>query len=125
MEPSPFSRIRVISYCQPSRAATRRRHSGTGGHCATENIGLMIGNDPGRHVVGQREDRDRGFADGKGRGGNNRWQKTFKPLTRFGKLRRHPGVPRMDLCTDMVGHQPDDALTIGGRQPLPRIGHPL
>ena len=25
----------------------------------------------------------------------------------------------------MMGHQPDDALTIGGRQPLPRIGQPL
>ena len=31
----------------------------------------------------------------------------------------------MDLCADMMGHQPNDALTIGGREPLPRIGKPL
>ena len=31
----------------------------------------------------------------------------------------------MNLSADMMGHQPNDALTISGREPLPRIGQPL
>lgn len=49
----------------------------------------------------------------------------LKRLGLIGKLRRHPGVPRMNLSADMMGHQPDDALTIGGREPLPCIGQAL
>lgn len=85
----------------------------------------MVGHDPGDHVIVEREDRDGWFADGKGRGGDDWRQKTFEPLPRFGKLSRHPWAPCMNLSADTMCHQPDDALTIGGRQRFPRIGQAL
>jgi hypothetical protein len=35
------------------------------------------------------------------------------------------GRPGMNLGADMMGDQPDDALAVGGRQPLARIGQPF
>ena len=50
------------------------------------------------------------------------WQKAFEALAGVGQFGRDARRARMDLGADMGGDQTHDALAIGGRQHLPRIG---
>ena len=78
-----------------------------------KRFGLPFAHDPGRHVIGQREHRDSWFADGEARGGNHRGQQAFEALAAFRQFGGHTRYACMNLGADMMGNQPDDALTIG------------
>jgi hypothetical protein len=49
----------------------------------------------------------------------------LEPLPRLGQLGRDARGAGMNLGADMMGDQTDDALAVGRRQPLTRIGEPF
>ncbi len=113
----------------------RIRQCGLAGRCApgdenvaslgdrqSKHVRLVGGHDAGGDIVAEREDRDGGLADGEGRGGNDRRQKPLEPLPRLGQLGGDARGTGMDFGADVMGDQAHDALAIGGRQALPRIG---
>ncbi len=95
------------------------------GDGAAEGFGFSRTHDAGRHIIGEREDRDRGLTDGEGRRGDDRRQQAFKALAGFGKLGRNPRRAAMNLGADMMRNQPDDPVAIGGREREAAIGEPF
>ena len=110
--------------CLAGRGAAGDEDVAALGHSPPKDRGLSGGHDPGGDVVVEREDRDRGLADGERRRRDDGRKKSLEPLSRLGQLGRDPWRAGMDLGADMVGDEPDDPFAVGRRQPLARIGEP-
>ncbi len=95
------------------------------GDRTAENPRLLGRHDAGGHIVLQREHGDRGLADRKGRRRDHGRQQALEALPRSGQLGRDTGASGVDLGADMVGDEPDNALAVGRRQSLTRIGQAL
>ena len=104
------------------RGAARDKDIGPGGDIQAQHLGLKAGHDSGCHIVVEREDGDGRLADGKGWSSDHRRQQSFEPFAGLGQFGRDTRATRMNLDADMMGDQPDDPLTIGDGQSLPRIG---
>ena len=100
------------------RGATRDEDVLARGDCSAEAGRLAVRHDTCRDIVGEREDRHGGFADGETRCGYDGRQQSLETLA---GLRQFGGDARgacMHLGPDVVRDQPDDALAIGGRKAL-------
>jgi len=87
-------------------------------HSALQSCRLTGSHRTGGDVVLQREHRDRGLADRKGRCRNDRRKKSLEPLSRLRKLGRDTRPLRMDLSADTVREQAHDPLAVGrGHRP--------
>ena len=84
-------------------------------------FGLRPRHDPGLDVVVEREDRDRRTTDGETRRCHDRRHQPFEALAAFRQLGRHARRAGMDLGTDMMGDQANDALGVGRRDPVAGI----
>ncbi|MNV19392.1 hypothetical protein D3C71_1102530 [compost metagenome] len=76
--------------------------------------------DPGGDIVVEGEDGDGRFADGEGRRAHNGRKEAFEPLPGFRQFGRDAGTGLVDLLSDVVGHQSDDPLALGGLQAMRR-----
>ncbi len=89
-----------------------------------EQLGLLARHDAGLHIVLEREDGDGGAADGETRRHHHGRNQAFKSLAAFGQFGRDAGRSGMHLGADMVGDQADDALGVGGCDPVSGVFQP-
>ncbi len=87
-----------------------------------QRLSLLRGHDPGGDVVVEREHGDGRLADRKGWSRNNWRQQTFETLAGFRQFGRNTRRTRMHLRTDVMRHQPNNALAVSGRQDLAGVG---
>ena len=78
--------------------------------------GLLRGHDARGDVVVEREDGDRGLADGEGRSRNDRRQETFEALAGPGQFGRDAWRAGVHLRAYMVRYQTNNALAVRRRQ---------
>jgi len=106
------------------RGAARHQDVGAGRDGLAQDLGLILGHDPGCNVVAQGKHRDGRSPDREGRAGNDRRQKTLKPLSRPGQFGRDTRTARMDFGPHMMRNETDDALAVCGREPLAGVLEP-
>ena len=92
------------------------------GHSPPEHRRLRRRHDSSGRVIIEREDSDRGLADRERRRRHDGRQKTLEPIFRVGQFGRYARRAGVNLGADMVGDEADDALAVGGREALSRIG---
>ena len=67
-----------------------------------------------RNIVVEGEHRDRWFADGEGRCGDDRRDQPFEALAGLRQLGRHARRSRMHFRADMMGDETHDPFAVGG-----------
>ena len=75
-------------------------------------------------IIVEGEDRDGGLTDPEGRRRDNRRQQPLETLSRLRQLGRDARALRMDLGADMVRHEADDPLAVGGGKGPARVLQP-
>ncbi len=107
------------------RCATGNENIGSRADRIAQDVGLPVFHDGLADIVIEREDRDGGFADCKGRRRDHRREQAFETLATFREFCRNTGIAGMNLCPDMMGNQSDDPLAIFSGQAFPCVGQSL
>ena len=89
-----------------------------------KQLGLRAGHDAGLDIIAEGKDRDGRAANGEARRRHDRRHQALEPLPAFRQLGRDARTAGMDLDTDMMGDEPDDALGIGWGDPATGVLKP-